>query len=129
MNLTLQSVRYSLFLRLLVIFSITVFLFFLIISLSLRAINRNVNAIESIPDFFARNIESIIEDIGTPPNLQNALRLANELEWSITIRNPIMRWSSDGDNRLDLKNSLYVEIFNSFKFITHHIKLMIMCCK
>ena len=108
MNLTLQSVRYSLFLRLLVIFSITVFLFFLIISLSLRAINRNVNAIESIPDFFARNIESIIEDIGTPPNLQNALRLANELEWSITIRNPIMRWSSDGDNRLDLKNSLYV---------------------
>lgn len=108
MNLTLQSVRYSLFLRLLVIFSITVFLFFLIISLSLRTINRNVNAIESIPDFFARNVEAIIEDIGTPPNLQNALRLANELEWSITIINPIMRWSSDGDNRLNLNNSLYV---------------------
>lgn len=108
MNLTLQSVRYSLFLRLVVIFGITVFFFFLIISLSLRTINKNVNAIESIPDFFARNVESIIEDIGTPPNLQNALRLANELEWSITISNPIMRWSSDGDNRLDLSNSLYV---------------------
>ncbi|MDA9611778.1 HAMP domain-containing histidine kinase [OM182 bacterium] len=108
MNLTLQSVRYSLFLRLVVIFGITVFFFFLIISLSLRTINKNVNAIESIPDFFARNVESIIEDIGTPPNLQNALRLANELEWSITISNPIMRWSSDGDNRLDLNNSLYV---------------------
>ena len=108
MNLTLQSVRYSLFLRLVVIFGITIFFFFLIISLSLRTINKNVNAIESIPDFFARNVESIIEDIGTPPNLQNALRLANELEWSITISNPIMRWSSDGDNRLDLNNSLYV---------------------
>lgn len=108
MNLTLQSIRYSLFLRLLMIFSITVFIFFLIISLSLRTINKNVNAIESIPDFFARNVESIIEDIGAPPNLQNALRLANELEWSITISNPIMRWSSDGDNRLDLDASLYV---------------------
>ena len=108
MNLTLQSIRYSLFLRLLMIFSITVFIFFLIISLSLRTINKNVNAIESIPDFFARNVESIIEDIGAPPNLRNALRLANELEWSITISNPIMRWSSDGDNRLDLDASLYV---------------------
>lgn len=71
----LQTIRYSLFLRLLAIFSITVLMFFIIISVSLRTVTNNSNAIESIPDFFTRNVESIIEDIGTPPNLSNAMRL------------------------------------------------------
>lgn len=104
----LQTIRYSLFLRLLAIFSITVLMFFIIISVSLRTVTNNSNAIESIPDFFTRNVESIIEDIGTPPNLSNAMRLAAELDWSINIRNPIMRWSSDGDNRLELDDSSFV---------------------
>ena len=104
----LQTIRYSLFLRLLAIFSVTVLLFFIIISVSLRTVTRNTAAIDAIPDFFTRNVESIIEDIGTPPNLSNAMRLAAELDWSINIRNPIMRWSSDGDNRLDLDDSTFV---------------------
>ena len=74
-------------------------MFFIIISVSIQTVTRDSAAIETIPDFFARNVESIFEDIGTPPNLSNAMRLAAELEWSINIRNPIMRWSSDGDNR------------------------------
>ena len=104
----LQTIRYSLFLRLLAIFSVTVLMFFIIISVSIQTVTRDSGAIETIPDFFARNVESIIEDIGTPPNLSNAMRLAAELDWSINIRNPIMRWSSDGDNRLNLDNSTFV---------------------
>lgn len=100
-----QVVRRSLFLRLLFIFGVTVVLFLLIIWGSLQALNRGGNAIDTIPDFFTRNIESIIEDIGTPPNLGNAVRLADELGWSINIRNPIMRWSSDNLNRLDVDAS------------------------
>ncbi|MFT6095037.1 MAG: signal transduction histidine kinase [Pseudohongiellaceae bacterium] len=107
MTTLLQQVRKSLFFRLSLIFGITVVLFFIIISVSLRALDRNANTIEAIPDFFTRNVESIIVDIGTPPNLANAMRLADELEWSINIRNPIMRWSSDPDNRLDVDSSVY----------------------
>lgn len=103
----LQHVKKSLFFRLLLIFGFTVVCFFVIISISLRAINEESGAIETIPDFFTRNVESIIEDIGTPPNLSNAMRLADELDWTINIRNPIMRWSSDPENRLDVDSSSY----------------------
>lgn len=105
MTPVIEVVRRSLFVRLLLIFGITVLLFFVIISVSLQSINQSNNTIEAIPDFFTRNIESIIEDIGAPPNLSNAMRLADELEWSIDIHNPIMRWSSDSDSRLDVENS------------------------
>lgn len=102
-----QVVRRSLFLRLSIIFGVTVVLFLLIIWGSLQALSRGRSAIDTIPDFFTRNIESIIEDIGTPPNLGNAVRLADELGWSINIRNPIMRWSSDNLNRLDVDASAF----------------------
>ena len=103
----IQQVRKSLFFRLLLIFGVTVLCFVIIIYVSLRAVNQETGAIETIPDFFTRNVESIIEDIGTPPNLSNAMRLADELDWTINIRNPIMRWTSDPDNRLDVDQSSY----------------------
>ncbi|MBQ86225.1 MAG: hypothetical protein CMQ16_07450 [Gammaproteobacteria bacterium] len=105
MTALLRYVKKSLFVRLLLIFGFTVISFFLIISLSLRAVNQTAITIETIPDFYMRNVESIIEDIGTPPNLSNAMRLAEELDWTINIRNPIMRWSSDPDNRLNVDAS------------------------
>tara|TARA_B100001057_G_scaffold443042_1_gene478854 strand:- start:4158 stop:5489 length:1332 start_codon:yes stop_codon:yes gene_type:complete len=105
MTALVQSVKKSLFVRLLLIFGFTVISFFVIISLSLGAINQTEITIETIPDFYMRNVESIIGDIGTPPNLSNAIRLAEELDWTINIRNPIMRWSSDPDNRLDVDAS------------------------
>jgi signal transduction histidine kinase len=107
MTTLVQFVRRSLFVRLLLIFGITVILFFAIFSISLRTVNQNNNTIDAIPDFFTRNIESIIEDIGTPPNLNNAMRLADELEWSIAINNPIMRWSSDNEYRLPVEQSVF----------------------
>ena len=107
MTTLVQVVRRSLFVRLLLIFGITVILFFAIFSISLRTVNQNNNTIDAIPNFFTRNIESIIEDIGTPPNLNNAMRLADELEWSIAINNPIMRWSSDNEYRLPVEQSVF----------------------
>ncbi|MDG1026201.1 MAG: ATP-binding protein [Gammaproteobacteria bacterium] len=113
MTTLVQVVRRSLFVRLLLIFGITVILFFAIFSISLRTVNQNSNTIDAIPDFFTRNIESIIEDIGTPPNLNNAMRLADELEWSIAINNPIMRWSSDNEYRLPVEQSVFNRTLNS----------------
>ncbi len=108
MTTLVEHIRKSLFFRLLAIFGITLVLFFIIILVSVQAIiSQNDNTIETIPDYFTRNVESIIEDIGIPPNLADAVRLAGELDWTINIRNPIMRWSSDADNRLDVDSSQY----------------------
>ena len=107
MNALLQSIRRSLFLRLLLIFGTTIVLFFIIVLGALRLLTDTGNTIDAIPDFFSRNIDSIIdiESIGSPPNLANAMRLAEELGWTIQIRSPIMRWSSNTDNRIDVTQS------------------------
>ncbi|MCY4016543.1 MAG: HAMP domain-containing sensor histidine kinase [Gammaproteobacteria bacterium] len=104
MTSLILSIRRSLFLRLLLIFGTTLLLFLIIIAGALRFANNSRNTIDAIPDFFTRNIDSIIdiESIGSPPNLANAMRLAEELGWTIQIRSPIMRWSSDTDNRIDV---------------------------
>ena len=109
MTPVVQYIRKSLFFRLLAIFGITVVLFLIIILISLQSIGNDSDTIETIPDYFTRHVESIIEDIGTPPNLSNAMRLACELSWTINIRNPIMEWSSDAQNRLDVDSSQYQE--------------------
>ena len=113
MTPVVQYIRKSLFFRLLAIFGITVVLFLIIILISLQTIGNDSDTIETIPDYFTRHVESIIEDIGTPPNLSNAMRLASELSWTINIRNPIMEWSSDAQNRLDVDSSEYQESLTS----------------
>ena len=113
MTTVVQYIRKSLFFRLLAIFGITVVLFLIIILISLQSIGNDSDTIETIPDYFTRHVESIIEDIGTPPNLSNAMRLASELSWTINIRNPIMEWSSDAQNRLDVDSSQYQESLTS----------------
>lgn len=113
MTTLVQNVKRSLFYRLLLIFGITAILFFVILSVSLQTVNQNVNTIDAIPDYFTRNIESIIQDIGTPPNLSNAMRLAGELDWTINIHNPIMQWSSDPENRLEVQDSTYSRTLTS----------------
>ena len=113
MTTVVQYIRKSLFFRLLAIFGITVVLFLIIILISLQSIGNDSDTIETIPDYFTRHVESIIEDIGTPPNLSNAMRLASELSWTINIRNPIMEWSSDAQNRLNVDSSQYQESLTS----------------
>ncbi|MFM1897531.1 MAG: hypothetical protein RLZZ385_2605 [Pseudomonadota bacterium] len=104
----LTRVRNSLFLRLLFLFGATIILIFAIIWVTLRQLNEiNSNQIVAIPDFFVRNVESIIDEIGTPPNLERAVLLAQELDWTITIRNSMMLWRSDDDFRLNLNQAQY----------------------
>lgn len=102
-----QYIRRSLFLRLLVIFGSMVLMLAFIVYWAVSQINEDPDSIETIPNFFTRNIESIIGDIGTPPDLNNAMRLADELEWIINIRNPIMRWSSSSNERLDVDRAVF----------------------
>lgn len=102
------QVKRSLFIRLLLIFGVTVILIFAIIYISLQQLNQiNNNEIVEIPDFFVRNIESIIDDIGTPPNLERAALLAQDLDWTIRIQHPDMVWRSDNDYRLTMELSEY----------------------
>jgi len=97
----LTQVSRSLFVRLLLIFGLTVVLIFAIISVSLQQLNQiNSDEIVEIPDFFVRNIESIIDDIGVPPDLERAALLAQDLDWTIRIQHPDMVWRSDNDYRL-----------------------------
>ena len=109
----IEHVKKSLFFRLLLIFGITLVLFLLIIWISLQTITEDDNTIQTIPNYFTRNVESVIEDIGAPPNLSNAMRLADELGWTINIRNPIMRWSSNAENRLNVDASQYLETLSN----------------
>jgi signal transduction histidine kinase len=109
MTPVLTQVRRSLFLRLLLIFSVTVVLIFAIVYTSvqqLNEINSNQQIVE-IPDFFTRNVESIIDDIGTPPDLERATLLAQDLDWTIRIEHPDMEWRSDNDYRLAVELAEY----------------------
>ena len=85
MTTIVEHVRKSLFIRVLAIFGVTVVLFIVNSFDSLQTISDESDAIETIPDYFTRNIESIMPDIGTPPKLANAMRLAGELDWTIDI--------------------------------------------
>jgi signal transduction histidine kinase len=108
MTPVLTQIRRSLFLRLLLIFSVTVVLIFAIIFTSLQQLNEtNSDQIVEIPDFFTRNIESIIDDIGTPPDLERAALLAQDLDWTIRIEHPDMVWRSDNDYRLAVELAEY----------------------
>lgn len=104
----LTQVKRSLFFRLLTIFSATVVVIFAIIWVSLSQLDQiNNNRIVAMPNFLVRNIESVIDEIGMPPNLEVAALLAQELDWTISIEDPLMSWRSDNDFRLDVQNSQY----------------------
>jgi signal transduction histidine kinase len=108
MTAFIPRVKHSLFLRLLLIFSVTVVVIFAIITVSLNQLNQiNSNRVVAIPNFYVRNIESIIDEIGVPPDLQAAVLLAQDLDFTIIIQHPNMLWRSDNDFRLDVQDSAY----------------------
>ncbi len=100
----------SLFFRLFLIFSVTVLVFFLIITLSIRQIDENWRAerLNPLPDFYLDNITLIVDNIGVPPDLQRAAQLAQELSLTIIIRSPHINWQSDDQNDLDVDNAVFV---------------------
>ena len=98
--------RTSLFFRLFVIFSATVLVFFVIIVLSLRQIDRNWRAqrINPLPDFFLDNITLIVDNIGMPPDLLRATQLSEELALTILIRSQHINWQSDEQSDIDISD-------------------------
>lgn len=100
----------SLFLRLFLIFSATVLVFFIIITFSIRQIDRNWRAerLSPLPDFYLDNINLIVDNIGVPPDLERASQLSQELSLTIIIRSPHINWQSDDQNDLDISEAEFV---------------------
>ncbi|MCB1665683.1 MAG: HAMP domain-containing histidine kinase [Pseudomonadales bacterium] len=103
-------VNNSLFLRLFLIFSATVLVFFLIITFAIRQIDRNWRAerLSPLPDFYLDNITLIVDNIGVPPDLERATQLSQELSLTIIIRSPHINWQSDDQNDLDISQAVFV---------------------
>lgn len=100
----------SLFLRLFLIFSATVLVFFIIITFSIRQIDRNWRSerLSPLPDFYLDNITLIVDNIGVPPDLERASQLSQELSLTIIIRSPHINWQSDDQNDLDISEAEFV---------------------
>lgn len=83
----------SIFLQLLLIFLATGILIFLILAGSFRYI-----VSQNLKEYFQPHaeyyIKSIIRDIGTPPNISNAKKIADETKVDMQIVGPGINWSS-----------------------------------
>ncbi len=109
--MTLVSrINNSLFFRLFLIFSATVLVFFIIITLSIRQIDQNWRSerLSPLPDFYLDNITLIVDNIGVPPDLARASQLSQELSLTIIIRSPHINWQSDDQNDLDISEAVFV---------------------
>lgn len=103
-------VNNSLFLRLFLIFSATVLVFFLIITFAIRQIDQNWRAerMSPLPDFYLDNINLLVDNIGVPPDLERASQLSEELSLTIIIRSPHINWQSDDQDDLDISQAVFV---------------------
>ncbi len=101
---------HSLYFRLFLIFSGTVLIFFLIITLSLRQIDQNWRRerLNPLPAFYLDNVQLLVDAIGTPPDLERAAQLAQELSLTIIIRSPHVNWQSDDQDDLDISRAEFV---------------------
>ena len=105
-----NRINNSLFLRLFLIFSATVLVFFIIITFSIRQIDQNWRSerLSPLPDFYLDNITLIVDNIGVPPDLERASQLSQELSLTIIIRSPHINWQSDEQNDLDISDAEFV---------------------
>lgn len=87
--------RSSLFLRLLVIFGITVLLLIGIASVTSQSIWKNNLNHDFGRAYFSRHIMTLIEELGTPPDLNLAAELVNNLPVTMIIQGPSLNWQSD----------------------------------
>ena len=106
----LPNVTGSLYLRLFLIFSATVILFLVVISLSLRQIDQNWRRerLNPLPVFYLDNVRLLVDAIGIPPDLQRAEDLARDLSLTIIIRSPHINWQSDDQSDLDISQAVFV---------------------
>jgi signal transduction histidine kinase len=106
----LPKVAGSLYLRLFLIFSATVILFLVVISLSLRQIDQNWRRerLNPLPVFYLDNVRLLVDAIGIPPDLQRAEQLARDLSLTIIIRSPHINWQSDDQSDVDISQTVFV---------------------
>ncbi|MDO8907123.1 MAG: HAMP domain-containing sensor histidine kinase [Pseudohongiella sp.] len=106
----LPKVAGSLYLRLFLIFSATVILFLVVISLSLRQLDQNWRRerLNPLPVFYLDNVRLLVDAIGIPPDLQRAEQLARDLSLTIIIRSPHINWQSDDQSDLDISQTVFV---------------------
>ncbi|MGI9293776.1 MAG: sensor histidine kinase [Pseudomonadales bacterium] len=91
----LTSVRQSLFLRLLLIFSMTLILLLIVASLATQMIYKDRMDRFGAESFFARHVNAMIDDIGIPPDLHKAAEIASQLPITVLITGPNFNWKSD----------------------------------
>lgn len=95
MNRFLKSLHQSLFLRLFLIFGGTVVFLSMIVSVSFGMISENMLANRDTAAFVKRQINVMMDDIGTPPDYEKVETLARQIHSSILIIGPDGRWQSD----------------------------------
>ena len=95
MTAILRALRYSLFLRLFLIFGFTIFLFIVVLSLATHFVIESKMPNDSRYRFFERHLLAMIDDIGTPPDLEKAAAMATEFPMTIVIKGPNLQWQSD----------------------------------
>jgi signal transduction histidine kinase len=110
MKLGLSKAPGSLYLRLFLIFSATIILFLVIITLSLRQLDQNWRRerLNPLPVFYLDNVRLLVDAIGIPPDLQRAEDLARDLSLTIIIRSPHINWQSDDQSDLDISSAVFV---------------------
>ncbi len=95
MKWLINIIRQSLFLRLFAIFALTLFLLISIVSTSSYYISSYTLDDHGPTNFFSRHIDMLVDDIGTPPDLDKAADLAEQLQVAIHITGPDIEWSSE----------------------------------
>ena len=110
MRFGLSKAPGSLYLRLFLIFSATIILFLVIITLSLRQLDQNWRRerLNPLPVFYLDNVRLLVDAIGIPPDLQRAEDLARDLSLTIIIRSPHINWQSDDQSDLDISSAVFV---------------------
>ena len=104
MNTMIQTLWSSLFFRLILIFGLTLFLFVMTFIGTFRAILHDSMNQEASYPLITRIVESAIDDIGTPPNIDYALRIIHVLPFIIVITGADYHWQSD-DPAVDLASA------------------------
>jgi len=100
-NTMIKSLWSSLFFRLVLIFGLTLLLFVMTFIGTFRAILHDSMNQEASYPLITRIVESAIDDIGTPPDTEYALRLTHELPFIIVIKGADYHWQSE-DPGVDL---------------------------
>ena len=90
----LKAFRQSLITRLMVFFLITGFLFMLVFAINFFH-NIRVHFQQEVLPNIAQYLEYVAEDIGTPPNLEKARFLSEQLSLALRIQGPDLSWQSN----------------------------------